>query len=166
MEIAANSPSREITIQGIAFKVSEPFAEGHVLKANEASVLNQTFAENIRNNCATMIESAKKESADKGTELNVGALQEAIDKYIAEYEFGANRGGSRTVDPVRREALTIAEAKVRDALKKKNVQIKSVGAERIREMAEQALAKFPAIMEQARAVVEARRGSALDIDLS
>ena len=41
-----------ITIAGKPFTVEPKFEAGHVLTANEASTLNQTWFENLRNNFA------------------------------------------------------------------------------------------------------------------
>jgi len=51
----------QLTVQGIRFPLpTQPrYAEGHVLTSVEASVLNQTFAENLRNNWANSISSPR-----------------------------------------------------------------------------------------------------------
>lgn len=41
---------KQITIAEKIYSIPQPFAEGHVCSANEASVLNQILAENCRYN--------------------------------------------------------------------------------------------------------------------
>lgn len=101
------------TIAGLEFNISQPFDEGHVCTAAEAKALNQTRSENIGNNMRKTIEEAI-EARDKGDSSKFDALVETVAKYDAEYVFTlANVGGSRRLDPVEREARSIA----REALK-------------------------------------------------
>lgn len=88
-----------LTIAGKTYQVAPKYAEGHVLTAPEAQVLNQTLFENLRNNFA----SKAKE----------GGTQTDFDKYAAEYSFGVRTGGASR-DPVEVEAMALA----RDAVKK------------------------------------------------
>jgi hypothetical protein len=87
---------KNITISEKTFSIPQPFAEGHVCSANEASVLNQILAENCRNNFAPKV---KKEP-----EL---ATQEAFDKYVATYQFGVRSVSSS--DPVQKLMREIVE---------------------------------------------------------
>lgn len=100
-----------ITIQGETFTVNPPYVAGHVLKENEASSLNQTWAENIRNNFATKVKA--------GTEAGIGkhVLQQQLDEYASKYEFGVRTGGGRTTDPVEQEARAEAKKTVIEKLK-------------------------------------------------
>lgn len=92
----------ELTIGGSAFTVMERYEEGHELTAGEASALNQTLRENVRNNLA------KKEGLD----------QAGVDAYANEYQFGVRTPGvGRTTDPVISEFMRLARAKIKDALK-------------------------------------------------
>ncbi len=54
-----------ITIQGANFNAPQPYDEGHVLTVNEASALNQVFAENLRNNFAARIKRSAEETPPK-----------------------------------------------------------------------------------------------------
>lgn len=169
----------EITIQGLGFIVPQPFAEGHVLTAGEASALNQTFAENLRNNFASEVKEAKdKWKVDQGNDpkaegfdkievpldqLDKDTLQEKFDAYAAEYEFGVRRSGTRViVDPVEREAYKIAEKRIKDALKAKNIKLDSVPKEKMEEYVEGVLAKYPEIRDEAKRRHEAVKNIALD----
>lgn len=87
---------KNITISEKTFSIPQPFAEGHVCSANEASVLNQILAENCRNNFAPKV---KKDLAS--------ATQEAFDKYVATYQFGVR--SVSTSDPVVKEMRAIVE---------------------------------------------------------
>ena|SRR3990167_5061082 len=152
-----------ITIQGQQFSVPAPFLEGHVLRPNEAAVLNQTYAENIRNNFAGAVKKAAEEGKD------VAALQSDLDKYVSEYDFGIRRiGVSVSVDPVEREAMALATKKVRDALKKKGINVKDLSKEKLAEMAKGALDKYPVIREQAAKIVAMKKevgSSALSVEV-
>ncbi len=91
------------TINGMQFEISAPYAEGHVVSAIEARVLNQTRAENIGNNARAKI----KEMQEAGN-----SESEILD-YVAgvdqNYEFtAAGVSASRRLDPVEREANKIA----------------------------------------------------------
>lgn len=88
-----------ITIQGYEFDAPSPYAEGHVMLANEASALNQTFAENLRNNFAKTVATAKEANGDKLPADVITALHAEFDDYAANYQFGVRRPGE--VDPVR-----------------------------------------------------------------
>jgi hypothetical protein len=93
--VEATNDVREITIAGAVFQVPIKYREGHVLTAGEASALNQTFRENVRNNLAS------KE----------GLTQEQVNEYAAKYEFGERQAAVR--DPIEAMALTIARRKVK-----------------------------------------------------
>lgn len=91
------------TINGMAFELSTPYAEGHTVSAIEARVLNQTRAENIGNNVRAKI----KEMQEAGN-----TEQEIID-YVTgvdgAYTFtAAGVSASRRLDPVEREATKLA----------------------------------------------------------
>ncbi len=166
-----NASKTQVTISGVPFEVPEPFTEGHVLRANEANVLNQTYAENIRNNFAGVVKKAQEKAKAEGREMSEGEVLELatqLETYISEYDFGARRGTPRAaVDPVTREALNIARAKVREALKKKGISLKDFDKEKLEALATDALQRYPQIVEQARTIVEAKRSigvAALDLE--
>jgi hypothetical protein len=153
----------QITIARHVFNVPIRYEEGHELTANEASALNQTYHENLRNNFAKKVE----EVADGGTLSGdqLGALQEQLDAYAEEYEFGMRTGGGGTRDPIMSEAMKIARDKVREALRKKNIKLKDVDASRITELAKKVLDKYPDIMVLAKQrVEEAQAAASGDLD--
>lgn len=95
---------QELTINGNTFTVMERYEEGHEITAGEASALNQTLRENVRNNLS------KKE----------GLTQEQVDAYANEYQFGIRTpGAGRTSDPVMAEYMRLAKAKIKEMLKAK-----------------------------------------------
>lgn len=92
------------TINGLEFTISQPYDAGHPLTEAEARALNQTRSENIGNNVRAKI----KEMQEKGES------ESAIAAYVAEvdgkYEFTlANVAASRKLDPIEREARSIAK---------------------------------------------------------
>lgn len=141
-----------ITIAGKPFLVSPRFAEGHVLKANEASTLNQTLYENLRNNFA---EKAKE-----------GGTQEDFDAYAAKYEFGVRSGGGGgSRDPVEVEAMSMARDAVKAGILKAGKKISDYKAAVISEAAAKLLEKNPAYREKAKeriAEMQAVAGESLD----
>lgn len=152
MQIPANCPRADITIQEHIVSVPCPFAEGHVLNAGEAAALNQVFHENIRNNVSKKIDAWEK----NGTSVQAG-----VDAYITEYEFGVRKTGPR--DPVHAMAVEIAIEKVKEAIRKTGASLKSVSAEDIRERAEKAVAENPKFLQRAKEIVELRRSVAADL---
>jgi hypothetical protein len=174
---APSSPSTvEITIQGMSFEVDRPYAAGeHVLTAGEANALNQTRAENLRNNFASVVKKAmvdyrKANNMAEDAEVPVDkldrdALEAEFDKYAAEYQFSerAGGGGPRTPkDPVEREANRIAWDKIKVSLGKKGIKIDSISAEKKAELIASALEKYPAITEEAQRRVNTAAEIALD----
>ena len=162
----------EITIQGVTFQVAPVFKAGHVLTEVEASVLDQTRRENLRNNFAGEVRTAKQDAAKKngflvknekgedvGDEsqvtvdmLDVDNLVSEFDKYCDEYVFGVRASGTprAPADPVEREALSIAKEKVKEAYRKKNFKISDVPAADILALAKGLLEKNPSIREEAK----------------
>lgn len=157
-EVNDTTARETYTIAGKSFNVFVPYAAGHVLTDGEASALNQTFAENIRNNFASTV----KELVESGA-FDQDVVQGQLDDYMSEYEFGQRRGGGgRTGDPVLREAMLIAKDLVRKALSKKGIALKDVPAADITRLAKETIdgGKYPQIMETARARVAAQEGLA------
>lgn len=158
-----------ITIQGLEFNVDYPYSSGPIeLTAGEASALNQTRAENLRNNFAARIKSMIEEyrEANKLADdeeiatsvLDKDTLDKEFAEYASNYEFGVRQlggGGRVPMDPVEREAWKIAEQKVKEALKASNVKLTSVSKEKMTELVEAVIAKYPDITEEAKRRVAA-----------
>lgn len=155
--------TKVIKCQGLELVAPQPYAEGHVLLANEAQVLNQTYTENLRNNFASRIRSAA-EAAEKAGETyapDMDQLQAEFDAYVAEYQFGVRRSGggssASTLDPVEREARKMAEAKVKAAIQAKGHKIKDVPKEKLAELTEKFYSQnLEALTAQAQTVVDAQ----------
>ncbi|WP_424947013.1 hypothetical protein [Candidatus Spongiihabitans sp.] len=141
----------KFTVAGQTLLVPEPYTEDHSLNEAEASILNQTYRENIRNGVAAKI----KENPDDA--------QVIVDEYVAGYTFGI-RQTRVTLNPVDAEAKKIAIAKVKEALQKKG--IKPSDYEQYDEKVASVMA-MPEVQEVARNIVEARQNlvsDLLDID--
>lgn len=176
-EISANTPRTSITVQGLSFEASIPYGAGPVeLTAGEASALNQTRVENLRNNFASTVKKAKEEFAKANNmaeedvtaeHLDAAALQREFDQYDREYEFGIRRvgGGDAGRTPVEREARKIAREKVIEALKSKNIKVNSVSAEKMEELVSGLAGKEPIIKEAQRRVNNLTKIALDEIDL-
>lgn len=99
----------DFTVAGQVVKIGEPYEAGHPLTEIEASVLNQTYRENIRNGTAKEI-SEKPEQAQK-----------IIDKYASTYAFGF-RQSRVSLNPVASKARQIARDLVNKALQEKGIK--------------------------------------------
>ena len=167
--LEAPPASGTITIQGLEFSVDWPYKAGSIeLSPGEASALNQTRAENLRNNFAAQIKQALAEYREtnkipEDQEIASSVLdKETLDKdfkeYADNYEFGVRQlggGGRIPTDPVEREAFKIASEKVREALKARNVKLTSVSKETMQDMVEKVIAKYPDITAEAKRRVNA-----------
>jgi hypothetical protein len=89
--------THEITISGSRFVVPAPYRAGHICTEGEAHALNQTLAENCRNNLA-------------GRSKNGNLTQADVDEYLASHQFGQRNGF--VADPIESMALAIARKKV------------------------------------------------------
>lgn len=150
----------QITIAGEVFSAPVRYEEGHELTAGEASALNQTYHENLRNNFAKKVKDAKEKN-----EFDLEILQAEFNDYAEAYQFGLRVGGGGTRDPVLSEAMTIAKSQIRAALKKKGVKIATVEASAITEAAKKLIARDARIMELAKQRVEEAQSAAAE-DLS
>ena len=150
----------QITIQGQTFKVPIRYAAGHTLNEGEASALNQTLHENLRNNFAKKV----SDGMDAGTGLEV--LQQQLDDYANEYQFGVRTGGGGfRGDPVMTLALNIAREMVRQAIKTKGMDLEEWPASRISTAAKALLERQGEdgrIIQTARKQVEAEKEAAKD----
>ena len=104
--------THEVRIQGSVFSVPLRYSPGHVLTEGEASAMNQTFCENIRNNLAPRI----KKEADEGKPFDASEWQRHVNEYAQSYEFGVHAIQTR-LDPLDAEIKRIALATVKEALK-------------------------------------------------
>lgn len=169
-EITPETPRTSIMIAGENFNVPQPYKAGHVLTDNEAGSINQTYAENVRNNMAGKVKALK----EAGT-FAADVFQGTVDDYCDNYEFGQRTGGGRSGDPVKTEAMAITRDLVRQAISKAaaadstKVKLADVPASKITELAANQLAKTDdpktiQIMATAKARVDAAKELTLDVD--
>lgn len=147
--------TKEITIAGHSFPVSQPYAAGHVITEAEAKALNQVRAENVRNNTAAKVKAAMEGTAKDG-DPTAENIAEFVAKYDAEYVFtlASVGGGRKPTDPVEVEALRIARATFADWAAGKKLTVKAI-KEKIGEEAYEA--KIAEIAEREDTVKEAKR---------
>lgn len=145
---------QQITIQGHEFTAPTPYVEGHALKPNEAKVMNQVLAENLRNNFAAKVKKALNGS-ETLSEGQLAELQAAFDEYAASYEFsGESRGPSAPKDPYDAEARKIASALLRTHLAKSNTKVKDLPEGHFDNLVVQLVEKREDIREEAKARVD------------
>lgn len=158
MQYDKSTPKKEITISEVVLKVISPFSEGQVLTAEMANVLNQTLAENLRNNFAGVVKAAK-ETAGGFDKVDVSDLQKQLNEYTKEYEFGARRQAGVAVNPIEKIAISLARDAVKKALTKAGKVVKDYPAEQLLELAKAAVQKNPAFMASAEKVYEAKKAA-------
>jgi hypothetical protein len=156
--------TKEITIAGVTFSVSQPYSAGHVITEAEAKALNQVRAENIRNNMASKVKAAMEGTAKEG-EPTRDTIAQAVAEYDASYVFtlASVGGGKRPSDPVEVEALRIARGIFSDFCASKKLTVKAV-RERIGEEVYEAklaeIAERPDVVKEAKRRVKLRQESA------
>jgi len=166
--------TQTLLIQGVSFIGPAPYAEGHVLTASEASVMNQTYGENLRNNFATKVKAAKDlavkattgvegiEPSDTLSAETLSALAAEFAAYAAAYVFHGKRTAKAPLDPVGKEAHKIAKSLVLEALRKRNIDLKTLAEGKLDELIEGVLAKNPDIKAEAERRIAATKAVAAD----
>lgn len=160
------SEAVSLTIQGLVFPLPRPlpYAEGHVLNANEATALNQTWLENIRNNQAGAVKKAM-EGLPEGQALPEEKMAELLAKfndYANTYTF-AQRSIRTPLDPVGTEARKIAKAQLTAALRAQNIDLKTLPEGKMDELISGILAKYPEVTEEARRRIHAQQNVSASI---
>lgn len=116
---------KNFSILDVDFTCSMPYDEGYgPISAAEAKVLNQTRKENLSNNFRAKVQ-AFKDGAE-GAATSAEELQGQFAELDRDYVFTlANVGtAARKLDPVEREARSIARDILRDALSKEGLKYK------------------------------------------
>lgn len=147
----------QITIQGQIFRVPLRYAAGHTLSEGEAGALNQTYHENLRNNFANKV----RDGVEAGIPLET--LQQQLDDYASEYQFGARVGGGYRGDPVMTLAMNIAREMIRQAIKAKGLDSEAWPPVKITQVAKAILESQGddgKIISTARKQIEAEREAA------
>lgn len=105
-------PAIQITIDSEAFTIPAPYAEGSVLKPNEAIALNTAFCNAVRNHFAQHVKKSKAEGRFDRT-----AFQLNINDFCKGFDFSRQRALKRPrVDPIIKEARELALIKVKEAV--------------------------------------------------
>lgn len=151
-----------ITVQGLTFPLPEArYHEGHVCTAPEASALNQTFAENLRNNFASKLK-AKLELVAKDLKPEdidpqiVSDLRAEFLEYAASYTFGF-RTPRVILDPVEHEARKLAKQTVLSALRQKSIDSKTVSPDQMDHYVSTLLEKRPELRKEAARRIKAQK---------
>lgn len=158
-KITNKTPRIDFLVQDLLLSVPEPFKLGDVLETEgEVSSVNQTYRENIRNNCAKAIKAIKEAEKDPAKALE--AAQAAIDKYCSEYQFGVRTGGGRSADPVMTVALGIAKKLVRDKWRKQGKKTSDYSAADLTAAAKKVINANAQILDYAKKEVAAKQNLA------
>lgn len=165
-EIAHESAHEEvasIVIQGITFQVPKRYTEGHVMSAAEASTLNQTLAENLRNNFARKVKTVKGEGDVTIDEATHTMLQQELNAYAQSYTFYSGSRSPRLVDPLEKEVRLEGEKVILQALNARGLSRSKVTPESFKSLVDNVISVDPSIRERARANVEARAAAGADL---
>lgn len=148
--------SDTMVIQGHQFTVADKYAAGHTLTEIEASVLNQTRRENLRNNFAKQVKEAENDAGEL-TKKQHADLQTKLDEYASEYEF--NLAGGRAGDPIEREARVLARAAITAQLKKAGKSVKDVDKDALTAKVNEIASTNEQILAMAKKNVEQRKAA-------
>ena len=158
--------TQKLTIQSKEFVIPLPYVAGPcTLTEGEANALNQTYAENVRNNFAQQM---KRAAEDKVSPREL--TQADLDEYVDEYEFGKRAGGARGPrDPVGTEERKLALTALIAHVEKQGKKWKDLAKEKQEELLSKVITsgRFRARAEE---IVKARQAEAQselsDIDLA
>lgn len=161
MQFDESTPRRDITVQSVVFSCIQPYAatagakgiliDGQ-LNEGEAHTLNQTVAENARNNFRDLVDEAIEKGDQQKSSRAIDALQAEFDEYLKTYDFGKRAGGLRAVDPVVAAMKDLARKIVRKRLRDKGEKLSEYSTEQINTMADEVIDRFH---DQLRAKAEA-----------
>ena len=126
--------TKQITIAGVPFTLSAPYAAGQVMTDAEAAALNQVRAENIGNNCRKAIDDAKVAAEDGTKSVPESAMQLLLDLvHLKDTEYVFNMASARVakamMSPIEKEARVLAKAKLTEMLSDANKTAKEYGKE-------------------------------------
>lgn len=166
---AAEAPGPALTVQGITFPLplTPRYSEGHVLTLVEASVLNQTFAENLRNNWAGRMKAhLDKVAKDVPTESLDASIIEQLRtdfvEYAGTYTFGF-RQPRIVLDPIEHLARKLAKETILSALRERKIDVKTISAEKMEEYVTSLLGKRPDLRKEAKRRIDATKKVSSDI---
>ena len=149
----------QITIAGQVFRVPVRYVAGHTLTDGEASALNQTYHENLRNNFAGKVRDGIEAA------LPIETLQQQLDDYANDYQFGQRGGGGGGYrgDPVMTLAMGSARDVIRAAIKAKKLNDEDWPASKVTQMAKALLEQQGddgVIISNARKQIESEKAAA------
>lgn len=126
MQVTEATPRAARTIAGVGVTVPQPYAEGHSCTAAEASMLNQTIAENFSNNLRKRIEEFVESEGAAPRVATADEAQIIVNDYAAAYVPGVRQGGggggARSLTPLEKEVRELARGKVSEHLKSKGLK--------------------------------------------
>lgn len=175
MQISDTTPRHDYKFMGYALAIPAPFTEGQVLDAPLTKFINRQLASVIGNLTGQAIR-REVEKRQKGTpasgdkpavpaqpnfkaeDLGADWVNAQLAEILAGYEPGvtnARTGGGSAHDPVQSIADGIAWEKIKERLKALGKAINSVKADKRKELVAQYHAKFPNLLEEARAIYAA-----------
>lgn len=130
--------AKQITIAGVEFEISAPYAAGQTMTDAEAAALNQVRAENIGNNFRATVNKAKVTTiAEDGTETetisdaDLLTLHTTLAAKDAEYVFNmaSARVSKATMSPLEKECIVVAKAILAGLLAQAGKTAKEYGKE-------------------------------------
>lgn len=152
-----NAPLQTTTIAGIEIHVPAPFYEGYSLREQDADVLNQAYANYVRN---TMMKKVKEQQEEHGKEkVTASQVQPQVDEVVKTYDFGRRGagGGAPKKDEVTQQAEALAWDRIKEALKAKGKKVSDLSKEKKQELIEEAVDNHPEFRETAEQIVQQKQ---------
>jgi len=144
--------TKEITIAGVICTVGAPYAEGHTITGPEAAALNQTRAENLRNNLAAKVKKVLGEVEPKdATPDQMREIAQLVQEYDHAYIFtpASAGGGRRSMDPLEKMCHKIARDAIVAQLAKAGKKVKDVDKDALADLVART-AESPNVMKLAK----------------
>lgn len=146
----------QIKMKGYSFDLTEPFAEGSLLTKGEAQAMNRLRAENISNNLRPLVTDAIA-GLPEGELISAPLLveiQSKLTNYDLSYQFLEQHQPRARVGDIEAEAWQLAAARVDSQIRESGgLPEETPGREAL--IAE--MERLPAVVEEARQLVGARR---------
>lgn len=163
---SAPAATLPMSIEGLVFDVTAPYAEGHTITAAEAKALNQVRKENIGNNVRKRIKDVKGD-AESFTDEQAAEAASIVSEVDAGYEFSLTATRSTTSkDPLEAMCTRLAREAVNGLIQSKGLTVKAYkeeNPEKYEALISQAAEK-PQIVELAKERI-AQRDALANIDL-
>lgn len=152
--------TKNIMIHGETFEVTTPYTEGQPLGAAEAKSLNQTRAENIANNFRKKV----KDAQTNGTDL--GAVRAEFAEYDGKYTFSMGGGGAPRVvmDPVEREARSIARNAIKTKLAADGKKLKQIDPDKLEAAIVALIARADIVKAAKKRIAEVKQAAEVSLE--